>query len=132
MTISCPYCNNSAVLVGGDTIYPHRPDLRDKHFYRCAPCKAWVGCHPGTKTPLGRLANAELREWKSKAHAAFDPLWKRKIARGVKKNEARGAGYAWLADQLGIKREDCHVGMFDTSTCQRVVEICAPYSGGGR
>lgn len=114
----------SSIRTGGD--------LREKHFYRCSPCKAWVGCHPGTKTPLGRLANAELREWKSKAHAAFDPLWKRKMASGVKKREARGAGYAWLADQLGIKHEDCHVGMFDVPTCQRVVEICAPYSGGRR
>ncbi len=35
-----------------------------------------VGCHPGTKNSLGRLANAELRKWKSIAHRVFDPLWR--------------------------------------------------------
>ncbi len=34
------------------------------------------------------------------------PVKLRKLASGMKKHEARGAGYAWLADQLGIKRED--------------------------
>jgi hypothetical protein len=74
------------------------------------------------------LADAELRRWKSKAHAAFDPLWKAKIRRdGVPKKKARGLGYAWLADQVGVKREDCHIGMFDVTTCKKVVDACTPY-----
>ena len=31
---------------------------------------AYVGVHKGTDKPLGRLANAELRYWKKRAHAA--------------------------------------------------------------
>lgn len=51
------------------------------------------------------------------AHAAFDPLWK---VEGHK----RGQLYGWLAKQLGIPKEKCHIGMFDEDMCGRVVEIC--------
>lgn len=123
--VTCPYCNAKAALVDGRELYPHRPDLRDKLGYQCAPCDAWVGCHPGTDRPLGRLANAELRKAKMAAHAAFDPLWKAKQRRdGCSKGRARGKGYAWLADQLGIPPSECHIGMMDVATCRRVVAIC--------
>lgn len=120
--IDCDYCKNPAILVTGEVIYPHRSDLKNKKFWRCIPCKAYVGCHPISKhhktdeVPLGRLANAELRKAKSLAHAAFDPKWRNG---GFTRREA----YGILADRLGIKKKDCHIGMFDVETCQRVVEI---------
>lgn len=77
--------------------------------------------------PLGRLADKELRRWKIRAHNAFDPLWQAKVARGFRKRAARDLGYNWLAGELGIKWEECHIGMFDVEMCKRVVEICAPY-----
>lgn len=127
----CPYCGLRSELVTGAEIYPHRRGdewLAKKPFYCCGPCQAWVGCHPGTTNALGRLANAELRKAKSDAHAAFDPLWKKKQAQtGGGKGRARNAGYDWLADQLGIPREDCHIGMMDVDLCKRVVEVCKPY-----
>lgn len=123
--VTCPYCNEPAALVPASTIYPHRPDLFAKELYACEPCGAWVGCHPGTQKPLGRLANAQLRKAKMEAHAAFDPLWKAKQKReGCGKGRARGTGYAWLARQLGIPASECHIGMMDVAMCQRVVEIC--------
>lgn len=112
----CDYCHGEAQLVGGDTIYPHRPDLRTKAFYLCRLCDAYVGCHPGTIRPLGRLANAELRHAKIEAHKAFDPL--------ILAHTSRSAAYRWLAKQLGINKHDCHIGMFDVETCRRVMEIC--------
>ena len=115
MLLLCHYCFRKPELVGGDTIYPHRPDLYEKKFYLCRPCDAYVGCHPGTTEPLGRLANAELRKAKQAAHAAFDPKWK---GGDMKRKEA----YAWLATQLGIDFNDCHIGMFDVETCRRVVD----------
>jgi hypothetical protein len=116
-SVSCPYCNQTASLVTGETIYPHRSDLHEKRFYLCAPCDARVGCHPGTTRPLGRLANAELRAAKMQAHTYFDPLWKS----GAMK---RYDDYGWLAGQLGLQRSRCHIGMFDVETCKRVVKIC--------
>ncbi len=116
-TPQCPYCDKPSALVTGDVIYPHRPDLSEKWLYLCYPCGAYVGCHPGTTKPLGRLANYELRRAKQAAHAAFDPLWRD----GKKK---RKEAYTWLAEQLGVHVNDCHIGYFDVDMCRRVVEAC--------
>jgi hypothetical protein len=133
MTVSCDYCGKPAELVAGDVIYPHREDLAAKKFWRCVPCKAWVGCHGGTETPLGRLANAELRAAKSRVHAVFDPLWKTKHWQtGCSRRIARRKGYAWLAGQLGIPFRRCHIGMFDVETCQRAIAICSEHQPGRR
>lgn len=115
--VTCDYCNQSAELVSGAVIYPHRSDLKSLRFYRCAPCGAWVGCHPGTIRPLGRLADAALRAAKSRVHAAFDPYWK-----GTK-NHTRGKCYARLAQDLGISQEQCHIGMFDVDLCERALAV---------
>ena len=129
--ILCDYCNEPTDLLTGDEVYRGRGDLSHKYFYVCKPCDAWVGCHPGSMRPLGRLANYDLRQAKKRAHAAFDPLWKRKIENeGCKKRTARNAGYQWLADQLSIDVDDCHIGMFDEEKCRKVVEVCLPYSQG--
>lgn len=129
MTASiCPYCNNPAKLVNGSAVYPRYPALADKLFWQCKPCDAYVGVHAGSERPLGRLANAELRKEKMAAHAAFDPLWKRKMARdGIPKKAARAKAYKWLAEALSIPREECHIGMMDIARCKRVVEICNQY-----
>lgn len=113
----CSYCAFPTEKVSGDRIYPHRPDLASKVFWLCAPCHAYVGCHPGTDRPLGRVANAELRRAKQRAHASFDPIWKNGHA-------SRKKAYAVLAEKLGIPVEDCHIGMFDVEMCERVVSIC--------
>jgi hypothetical protein len=123
MSVTCDYCGQPATLVGGDVIYPHRSDLRDKNFWRCVPCAAWVGCHPknarekglGTgSVPLGRLANGELRRAKSAAHAVFDQLWR-------SKRMGRREAYGWLAEQLGVPQSECHIGMMDVDQCKAVV-----------
>lgn len=123
-SVTCPYCDRIAAIVGGDFIYPHRPDLHRLRFYLCRPCDAYVGCHKGTTRPLGRLANAELRQAKQDAHAAFDPLWKFHTFHRGYQTMTRNAAYEWLAEQLGINRSDCHIGMFDLETCRRVVQLC--------
>lgn len=121
----CDYCDRPAELVTGADIYPHRPDLFVKKFWRCGPCKAWVGCHPPAQrngkggigdgtVPLGRLANAELRVAKHRAHEAFDPIWK-------SRQMTRRQAYAWLAEKLGISFANCHIGMFDVDACNAVI-----------
>src|ERR1700677_2903088 len=63
----CPYCggtsiflNSSAKIYGGRDYGP---------VWYCDKDQAWVGCHRGTMSPLGRLANAELRKLKMNVHA---------------------------------------------------------------
>ena len=126
----CDYCKNECEFVDSNQVYQKSYGM----IYLCRPCHAWVGVHKGTDKPLGRLANEELRTWKKKAHAAFDPLWQKKLEKrrrergeSYKKAFARGSGYKWLAEQLGIERKECHIGMFDVEICKRVVEICQPY-----
>jgi hypothetical protein len=131
MMAPCPYCQSPVELASSAKVYGGRDFGMAYICTRWPACDAYVGVHKGTDKPLGRLANAELREWKKKAHAAFDPLWmkkleKRRQERGpeYKKAFARGSGYRWLSEQLGIDQKDCHIGMFDVETCKRVVEVC--------
>lgn len=121
-------CGTSAVLKTGRDVYPHRPDLFELNFYVCPNDGYRVGCHKNTSTPLGIPTAPETQQARRAAHAAFDELWQRKIEKeGVSKSAARKAGYSWLASQLGIDAKDCHIGMMDKATAERVVTICAPY-----
>lgn len=126
LEVICPYCARPAVLTDSAVVYGRTFGM----VWLCTPCDAWVGCHKNSKNhkPLGRLANKELRHWKVRAHAAFDPLWKRKMMAGSSKGKARNAGYKWLAKRMGIKERDCHIGMFDVEQCRQAVKICGPYN----
>jgi zinc-finger-containing domain len=119
--VRCPYCEQKIQLVTGDTIYPLRPDLHRKLFWQCRPCDAYVGCHESGKgtTPMGSLANAELRKARMEAHAAFDPLWK------TQQFESRGRAYSWLSSQLGIHRKKCHISWLSLEDCRRVPALVA-------
>ena len=125
----CSECGGTDVrCVSGDQIYPHRPDLYAKWYWRCA-CGAYVGCHRTTKVPLGTPAGPATRRAREEAHAAFDTLWQRKVMRGVLRADARNAAYAWLAEQMGLDPSATHIGSFTKTQCERVVELCRPYLG---
>lgn len=126
----CPYCGEPVKIVDSIVIYKKRSYGLAYVCSAYPKCDAYVGCHPNTDRPLGRLADKKLRTAKSAAHRAFDALWRRKANQpGQNEKAARIAGYRWLAKQLGIRRQNCHVGMFDVEQCLRVVEICKPYIG---
>jgi len=118
--VLCHYCNKRAELVTGNKIYPNRRDLWDKSFWRCLPCKAYVGCHGQSSQPLGRLADKELRKYKSLTHQAFDPVWQRGYM-------PRREAYSWLADKLGIAEQECHIAEFDVSECKLVIAFSNRY-----
>jgi hypothetical protein len=63
------------------------------------------------------LANKELRRAKNNAHCAFDPLWQDGTM-------SRSDAYAWLASQLGISMDSCHIGEFDVEMCSQTVVVC--------
>lgn len=116
-----------AALVQSQEIYPHRPDLWNRSMWLCE-CGAYCGCHADTDQPLGRPAGKATREARMAAHAAFDPLWQAKMRRdSMSKGKARMAGYLWLADQLDLDPEDCHIGSMTESYARRVVAICRRY-----
>ncbi len=112
--VICDYCGRPAEFVDSKIIYGKSYGM----IYLCRHCMAYVGVHKGSDAPLGRLANAELRYWKKRAHAVFDPLWKRGRFRGH-----RGAAYGWLAQKMRLPMEQTHIGMFDVAQCKQVINI---------
>lgn len=118
--MKCPYCGAEVSLKDAQFIYHTNKSKNWGKVWVCdnyPNCDAYVGCHPGTTIPLGRLANARLRTLKAEAHKQFDPLWKSGLM-------SRRSAYKWLSDMLDIPVEDCHIGMFDVSMCQKVIHLC--------
>lgn len=131
---ACTECTGQGAsvvkLVSGAHIYPHRMDLWwkdgiERWWWRCENCGAYVGTHLGTIKPLGSPCGPETRRAREEAHAAFDPMWGKRMAiSGISKTKARGRGYKWLAAQMGMDPKDCHIGMMNAAQARRVVEIC--------
>jgi len=120
--VECPYCRNKAELhVDSSIVYGK--NYGAIYLCQCYPiCDSYVGCHPGSTAPLGRLANKQLRYWKKQAHKYFDLIWKKEII------DSRSGAYRWLSEKLELPGKRTHIGMFDVNTCKKVVELCKPYS----
>lgn len=126
---TCPYCGRPARLQDSARIYgtSYGPAWICEGY---PACDAFVGCHPGTETPLGTLADYRTRQARKAAHAVFDAIWRRRWLvkrsqdRRYSKAMARGGRYKALAAELGIPVDQCHIGMFDRETCERVIRIC--------
>lgn len=117
----CPYCGGLVSVTTHEEVYGSV--YSDWPFlYRCEDkvCDSHVGLHPHTDIPLGTLANPEVRAARTRAHKAFDPLWREGAM-------TRSEAYSWLAAHLGIAKEDCHISWFDVDTCNAVTKICKEY-----
>ncbi len=111
----CPYCNGLVQIVNNEEIYGN-PFGEWPWAYRCKPCDAYVGMHPQTDIPLGKLADKATRSARKLAKGVFNPLWQRGM---ITRNEA----YILLANHLNIPVAQCHFGWFDRSTCEKVISI---------
>ena len=112
MVLDCPECDGKMSLRNSK----HGP------FYGCSnypQCKAAHGAHPDGK-PLGVPANKETKQWRIKAHDAFDKLWN---FPGGRKH--RGAAYGFLRRKMGLTHEECHIGKFDQQQCEQVIAVCS-------
>lgn len=126
--IKCPYCNEPSTYIDSSEVYGRSYGM----IYICKPCDAYVGVHKGTDIALGRLANKELREARKEAHFYFDQIAKTSLINKIWKEyipniSNRNKGYLWLSKQLGIAKEQCHIGMFDLEKCQETIKICKKY-----
>jgi hypothetical protein len=108
----CPYCKKPAQWVNNKEKYGRQMG-QSYMCYWCEKCDAYVGCHNNTRKPLGTMANKELRQWRMKAHAHIDPLWKS----GQMK---RGAMYAKLQKTFGF---EVHIGESDIELCQKILAV---------
>lgn len=112
----CRYCGSLVVYTSNAEIYGK--EYGTGKCYLCRNCRAFVGVHPGTDTPLGTLANEELREWRKEAHFWFDRIWKKPTRITTRYN-----AYGYLARKMGLPREETHIGMFEIEQCKKVIEF---------
>jgi hypothetical protein len=119
----CDYCGQKAVLARtGDTAYPYREDHGP--VWICAACQAWIGVHSRStrNVPLGRLANASLREAKSRLHDALEPLIAAKVRRdAVNLFSARAKALRWIATELGFDPLPPSIHDLTSDQCQNAL-----------
>lgn len=130
----CDYCGAKAVFVRSDEDgYPYRDDHGP--LWVCTPCEAWIGIFPRStrRVPLGRLANAELRDAKARLHAALEPMVQGKLRRdGGNVFEARSKGYRWLAGELNIPEDQCTIHQLDADQCKAAVDVIERFAASRR
>lgn len=115
----CPYCYQKPVFIDSSAVYPEGKSYG--MIYYCDACQAWVGTHKKDNTPLGRLANKELRALKREAHMYFDKIWEPLVTPSFTKGTARTWAYDWLSEVMGTPRNETHIGMFDEDQCRNVI-----------
>lgn len=62
-------------IVGGETIYPHRPDLYNLKFVKHSACGNYTGYYQGEHPTL---PNEYIRQCRHEAHRALGNIWKDK------------------------------------------------------
>lgn len=98
----------------------YHDDSRDDLLYVCRNyprCNAYVRVQPGTKQPMGPLANGDLRHLRIRAHRAFDRVWQCGVM-------TRDAAYRWMADYFCIPLREAHIGQFSEYRCQQLIQKC--------
>lgn len=120
----CPYCRNQPEFVDSAIVYGKSYGM----IYLCRPCHAWVGVHKGTDTPLGSLANNELRKIRKIAHHYFDQISRTSLINKIwplyiEGISNRNKAYLWLSEKLFIPKEYCHIGMMNIEQCKKVIQI---------
>lgn len=114
--LRCSYCGRPAILKPASEVF-HDPK-RTGYVYVCShfpACNAYVGVHPGTKIPMGTLANPQLRRKRIEAHQAFDSIWKNGVM-------SRNQAYRWLSCTLCLTESQTHIAQFGDYMCDRVIE----------
>jgi hypothetical protein len=107
-------------LVDSDRVYRRSYGM----IWLCEPCDADVGCHKNSPThaPLGTPATLHLRRLRQRVHKDLDAIWRDGLVLGCDR-AARSKTYAWLAVQLGLPKERCHVAEFDEDMCERAINV---------
>ena len=118
MENKCPYCGGKTESARSSVIYRGRDYGKIILCTNWPECDAYVGCHKDTGLPKGSLANGKLRKARIKVHSILDPMWR---GGGIKGQ--RSKVYKWLSKGMGIKPEDCHVGMFNLEQCKSAIEF---------
>ena len=107
----CRYCGGVIRLVPASSIYgesAERLGMKEEWLYQCQNCNARVGCHKGTRRPLGNVANEVLRLKRMETHQVFDSFWRAK-------RMSRTKAYRWLSEQMELPESKAHIAIASLS-----------------
>lgn len=118
--ISCPYCGSPALCRPAGMVHGSSTQEKGRYLYVCSrwpECDAYVAAHKKDKSPMGTLANGDLRHKRILAHRALEELQNFR-------HMEKWAAYLWLQGKLGLNEEQAHIGLFSGQMCDRVVSLC--------
>ena len=110
--MKCPYCLREAKYGENKEVYGRNYGQSYMCYY-CKACDAYVGTHNNTTTPLGTMANKELREMRIKTHKIIDFPWKQKM-------KTRREVYKMLKKSFGYP---VHIGKSDLEQCKEIIKV---------
>lgn len=93
--MTCNLCNCENVSLVNNSLIYGKEYGKYPYIYLCPNCKAYVGVHPDN-SPLGILADEEMRVLRKKCHSLFDTRWNTK--------DERTEQYDIIGQKLGIKK----------------------------
>ncbi len=112
----CPYCGSTITYRSADGIY--KDNSKRTMLYVCTNypvCDAYVRVKPGTREPVGTLADGKLRSLRHSAHHYFDKIHKSGL---MTKEEA----YRWLAYIIAAPMSEAHIGKLGEYYCNLVID----------
>lgn len=113
--IFCIECDKDveAELVSGRDVYPHRPDLYTRMFWKCPNCGNFVGTHKKTGIELGCIPDKKIKTVRRQIHSMLDPIWERRILQ-------RAEVYSKLSESLGYTYHTAEIRSLEEAA--RVIE----------
>lgn len=108
----CNCCGSSDIKVSS------AGKLSDYPFFaRCNSCNATASVNHANK-PVGTFADKSTRKLRDIAHKEFDRIWRNSI------NEtSRDDAYEWLAKELMIPLDLCHLSFMGKDALKKVIEV---------
>jgi hypothetical protein len=90
------------------------------NLYVCSrfpACDSYVRADDRNLSPLGTLADGNLRHKRIEAHKLFDQIWKRGVM-------TRSGAYHWMGSKFGLKSTQGHIGNFSEYMCDELITEC--------
>ena len=120
-SMRCPYCGSTVVYRSAKGIYSKR--YENAMLYVCSKypeCDAYVKCHPGTRIPMGQLADKKLRTLRQQAHKSFNRLFESGLM-------SRKCAYEWLSETIMLPQGWTHIGELGEYYCNEVIRESENY-----
>lgn len=118
-TLRCPYCGGTVVYKSADGIY--KDNSSGTMLYVCShypECDAYVLVQPGTRIPMGTMADHNLRALRITTHKQFDKLH-------LNGYMSRKEAYMWLANLISAPLSQAHIGYLGEYYCNLVLQESA-------